>query len=448
MPRPSKPIKRSILESRNAKITKNERDSENTKFEASEAVSSRDEKINDGPVFNLVLTPDILNDLENSSLERKLILSTKFNSGRSSPPIEISSSSGDEEFFYHLSSSREVGRSFPAKALSSSEDNKKSLLGENSSLTNSNELSQGQNLSTPKRHKRKVFLIKQKPKKEIETNSEDNDSDPFGFRKAEKRNMERKGQNKFDKISDGSEKFEVTTTINKYSQYIDNVQSEMISQSISLNKENDVNGSGDLCEIDKKDWKRSQENKEYNTSIENRKDDNQVDNDNNQPIHDEDHLSTDIDKESLEVTPLKTTRDKNKKEEKKLPNATPSKLRKISNITKTADLVTLLPSRRRQRASKNKINDYSNTQSDDGGEVVSLCEEENSNYKKTQKRKLQELLKMQNEKSEKKKTRRIKKGPFTCEPKEIDEKIKQEHTKRIRHTEEIDSFVLVEEIVY
>ncbi|RGB34078.1 hypothetical protein C1646_702901 [Rhizophagus diaphanus] len=442
MPRPSKPIKRSLLESRNAKITKNERDSENMKFEASEAISSRDDKINDGPVFNLVLTPDILNDLENSSLERKLVLSTKFNSGRSSPPIEISSSSGDEEFFYHLSSSREVGRSFPAKALSSSEDNKKSLLGENSSLTNSNELSQGQNLSTPKRHKRKVFLIKQEPKKEIETNSEDSDSDPFGFRKAEKRNMERKGQNKFDKISDGSEKFEVITTINKYSQYIDNVQSEMISQSISLNKENDVNGSGDLCEIDKKDWTlRSQENKEYNTSID------QVDND-NQPIHDEDHLSTDIDKESLEVTPLKTPRDKNKKEEKKLPNATPSKLRKISNITKTADLVSLLPPRRRKRASKNKINDYSNTQSDDGGEVVSLCEEENSNYKRTQKRKLQELLKMQNEKSEKKKTRRVKKGPFTCESKEIDEKIKQEHTKRIRLTEEIDSFVLVEEIVY
>lgn len=372
-----------------------------------------------------MLAPDILKDLENSSekisLERKFILSTKFNSGKSSPPIEISSSSGEEEeFFYHLSSSREVGRSFPAKALSSSEDNKKSLLGENSSLANSNELSQGQNLSTPKRHKRKVFLIKQKPKNEIEMNSEDSDSDPFGFRKAEERNMKRKGQNKFDKISDGSEKFEVTT-INKYSQYNDNVQSEMISRSISLNKENDVNGSGDLCEIVKEDWaQRSQESKEYNTSIENRKDDNQVDNDNNQPIHDEDNLSTEIDKESLEVTPLKTPRDKNKKEEKKLPNATPSKVRKISNITKTADLVSLLPSRRRQRASKNKIDDYSDTQSDDGEEVVSLGEEENSNYeKKPQKRKLQKLLKMQNEKSEKRKTRRIKKEPFTCEIDEV-----------------------------
>jgi hypothetical protein len=397
---------------------------ENTKFKVS--TSSKNEKINDDePVFNLVLTPDILKDLQNSTekiyLERKPILSTKFNSGKSSPAIEISSSSGEEEFLYHLSSSRGVGRSFPTKALSSSEDNKKSLLGENSSLANSNELSQGQNLSTPKRRKSKIFLIKRKPKKEIEMNSEDSDSDPFGFRKAEKRNMIKKGQNKFDKISDDSEKSEVTT-INTYSQYNDNVQSEMISQNISLNKENDVNDSGDWTQ-------RSQESKGYNASIENKKDDNnQVDNDNNQPIHDEDHLSIEVDKESLEVAP----RDKNKKEEKKMPNTTSSKVRKTSTITKTADLVSLLPPRRRQleRASKNKIDDYNDTQSDN--EVVSPGEEESSNYeKKTQKRKLRGLGKMQNEKSEKRKTRNIKKKLFACESQELNE-VREDNYKLLK----------------
>ncbi|GES99975.1 hypothetical protein GLOIN_2v1766632 [Rhizophagus clarus] len=458
MPRPPKPIKRSILENRKAKFTQNERDLENTKFKTSEA-TSKNEKLDDEPVFNLVLTPDILRDLENPSekisLERKPVLSTKFNSVKSSPAIEISSSSGEEELFYHLSSSREVRCSFPTKALSSSEDNKKSLLGVNSSLANTNELSKRRNLSTPKRHKSKMFLIEQKPKKEVEMNSEDSESDPFGFRKAEKRNMKRKGQSKF---SDDSEKFDVTT-ISTYSNYNDNVQSEMTSRSISLNKENDIKGSGDLCEIGKEDWiQRSQESKDYNASIEDRNDDNQVDdrkdddqvdNDNSQPIHD-DHLSTEIDKESLEVTPIKTPRDKNKKEEKKTPNAMSSKVRKTSNITKTADLVSLLPPRRRQlkRASKDKVDKYSDTQSDYEGEVTSLGEDASSNYKKkTQKRKLQKLGKIANEKSEKRKTRKIKKEPLTCESRELDEKIKQERTKRTRHTEEIDKFVLVEEAV-
>ncbi|RIA95421.1 hypothetical protein C1645_816651 [Glomus cerebriforme] len=429
MPRPSKPIKRSILETRD--------------LDDSETTSTKNKKRNyDNPFFKLILPPDLLKDTENSSentsLRRNLNQSTKINSVKGLSAIEILSSSSEEDFFHH-SSSTKVKCSFPTKTLSSAEDNKKSFLEEISSLANSNKLSLEQNLSTPKNHKNKIVSIKQE-QKEFEMNSEDSDGDPFGFRRAEKKIMKKKGQSK---ISDDSEE---VTSIDKNSQYNDNIQSEMLCQSISLNKgtnKNDINGSGDLFE-------RKQESKKHNASIEDEKDDNhQVDNNNDQPIHDEDYLSKEID--NLGMIPIEILGDKNEKEEKKMPNATPSKVRKTPKITKTVDLVSLLPPRRRQleRASKNKIVSYNDTQFDE--ELVFLDEEKRcSDHEEGKTRRKRKVGKMQgekDEKNEKMKPKKIKKETFIWELEELDEKTKQERAERIRRTEEIDGFVLVEEVV-
>jgi hypothetical protein len=308
---------------------------EDTKFKASEATSTKNKRwINDKPIFKLVLPPDLAKDLDISSDE---ILSvpcnptrfTRSNSAKNSislPTIEILSSSGEEDLAddYHSSSTTELSNS-------SVKNNEKPLPEENSSLVNSKKLSPVLDLSTSKRHKSNLlYSMKQKsiqsPKKQVEMDSEDSENsegDPFGFKKAEKRVRKRNIQSQFSSGNPG--KLEVTT-IDKESQYNDNVKSEM-SKNILLNKEtikNGTNSSSAFSEIEK------QENKESNTLSENEKDDDnyQVEISKSQPIHGDCHISTENDKRSTDsgLSPIKSPRDKTKNVEKK--NTTLSKVKK------------------------------------------------------------------------------------------------------------------------
>jgi len=172
-------------------------------------VSKNKNNINDNkPIFKLRLPPDLVKDLRKSSDDILNLSSstssqsTRFNSIRDlirQPTMEILSS--DDEYLVYdnhsLSNHSEVEHS-DSKSLSSTrtsspspmENNRNPLLEEDSSLVNLKNLSQGNNLSTPKGHK--FYSMKQKSMN-IQPQKDSNDDpfgfmatdDPFGFMKAE-----------------------------------------------------------------------------------------------------------------------------------------------------------------------------------------------------------------------------------------------------------------------
>ncbi|CAG8581127.1 4977_t:CDS:2 [Funneliformis mosseae] len=362
MPRPSRTIiKKSVLQ-----FTQEERDlGKKTEVKKTSKNTSR---INDDkPIFKLKLPKELVKDLGKSSEGLLNIYSPIQSSIR--PTIEILSSDDEYLTYDDHSSPTEMGRKrspSPIRTLSSMEDN-----GEISSLVISRNLSQGNT---------------QKDKKE-------SSDDEFGFAKAEKKIMKKNGTNN-QKISNNYEKSDQVIIIEN-----ENFQSHII-KSISLIKETDGQNYSDTDDYDdfllepgienQNEAQRKQNNEESN--IDN------VDKNHSQPNLDEDHLSAENDKISVNLSSIKI---------QKPP----------TNITKTVDLIaSILPPRRRIKRDNEKVLDHKKKEPS----------------QTIRKRKIHSEYK----------TRKVKKETHSLESIDDDNKEKEARAIRILHFEEIDKVVL------